>query len=372
VPGRTFQLSLDGSPADDDLVAALTSIEVEENADLPDALLLKLAVSRTTTGDLDFPEDSRLNPFANLAVVATPEGGSDACIFDGYVLSHKLHFESGLTSASLEVWAQDASWLMNLEEKAREWVDLTDADVASSIFSDYGIEPASDNSNEDSPTHTEDSHSLMQRATDIQFLRALARRNGKLCRVFCTDTPGARTGYFAMPDLSGSPVATLEPNDPESPSTGAVDIEWDATRPTAVTASQATFTDSTPEGVNGDSTDSGLALLDSLGLGDFAGRTTTVRLTTTVDDAGELAMRSRSLLRESEWFVSCETETDVNRIGTVLRVGQIVELGGAGGLHSGKYLVWSVRHTITSTAHRMRLRLVRNAVGQTSSGGATP
>jgi hypothetical protein len=88
-----------------------------------------------------------------------------------------------------------------------------------------------------------------------------------------------------------------------------------------------------------------------------------VRLTTTVDDAGELAMRSRSLLRESEWFVQCETETDVGPLGTVLRVGQIVELGGAGSLHSGKYLVWSVRHTITADAHRMKLRLVRNAVG---------
>jgi hypothetical protein len=139
-----------------------------------------------------------------------------------------------------------------------------------------------------------------------------------------------------------------------------------------VSASQATFTDSSPEGVSGDSTDSGLSPLDSRGLGDFTGKTATVRLTATVDDAGELAMRSRSLLRESEWFVSCETETDVNRIGTVLRVGQIVELGGMGSLHSGKYLVWSVRHTITSDAHRMRLRLVRNAVGQAPAAGAAP
>lgn len=363
MPATTYQLLLDGSPADDDLVDALTSIEVEENADLPDALLLKFAVSRTADGNLDLADDSSLKPFVNAAVVVTPEGGSDACIFDGYVLSHKLQLESGLTAATLEAWAQDASWLMNLEEKTREWVDVTDADVASSIFGDYGIEPSGDNTNEDSPAHTEDGHSLMQRATDIQFLRALARRNGKLCRVFCTDTPGVRTGYFAAPDLSGAPVATLEPNDPESPSTGAVEIEWDATRPTAVSASQATFSDDSPEGVDGDSTDSGLTPLDSQGLADFTGKTTTVRLTATVDDAGELAMRSRALLRESQWFVTCETEADVGRLGTVPRVGQLVELAGAGALHSGKYLVWSVRHTLTSESHRMRLRLVRNAVG---------
>ena len=49
----------------------------------------------------------------------------------------------------------------------------------------------------------------MQRATDAQFLRTLARRAGKLFRVFCTDTPGQRTGFFAAPNLSASPAVTL-------------------------------------------------------------------------------------------------------------------------------------------------------------------
>lgn len=366
----TYTLMLNGSPADDDLVTALSSLEVEENADLPGALLAKLAVSRTADGDLDFPSDSRLAPFANLAVVAAWESGPDECIFDGYVLSQKLHLEAGVTGATLEVWAQDASWLMNLDEKTHEWADVTDADVASSIFGDYGITPSGDNTNEDSPAHIEDNHTLMQRTSDIQFLRTLARRNGKLCRVFCTDTPGDRTGYFAMPDLSGTPVVTLAPNDPDSPSTGPLDIEWDATRPTAVDASQATFDDSDEDGVSGDSTDSGLALLDARGLGDFTGKTSTVLLTATVDAADELTMRSRSLLRESQWFISCETEVDVSRIHAVLRVGQIVELDGVGTLHSGNYLVWSVRHTITADAHKMHLRLVRNAVGPEPSGAS--
>ena len=93
-------------------------------------------------------------------------------------------------------------------------------------------------------------------------------------------------------------------------------------------------------------------------------------LTATVDAADELTMRSRSLLRESQWFIRCETEVDVSRIHAVLRVGQIVELDGVGTLHSGNYLVWSVRHTITADAHKMHLRLVRNAVGPEPSGAS--
>ncbi len=77
-----------------------------------------------------------------------------------------------------------------LDGDVKEWVDVTDADVANTIFGNYGITPASDNLADDSPSHTESGHSLMQRGSDIQFLSTLARRNGKVCRVVCADQPG--------------------------------------------------------------------------------------------------------------------------------------------------------------------------------------
>jgi phage protein D len=366
----TLQLLVDGSPVDDDLYVAISSLEVEENADLPDAIQLHLPVNRTEKGDLTYVADDRLGPFANIAVVARPEGADQQCIFDGYVLSQKLHLETGTTASRLQIWGQDASWLMNLDEKTREWVDVSDADVANSIFEDYGFEPAQENSSEDSPTHTEDGHSLMQRGTDIQFLRSLARRNGKLCRVACTDRAGRRTGYFTKPDLDGDPVVTLILNRPELRTVDQLDIEWDVTRPSQVRARQALFTDSDEDGVSTETSDSGLDLLDQQGLSDFATRSMTVLLTApAVDDGGELMLRAQSLLREADWFVRCQGEADVGRLGAILRVGAVVAIEGIGSLHSGKYFVWSVRHTLTVEAHRMRFVLVRNAVGSPPSGG---
>jgi phage protein D len=365
----TFQFLLNGKPADDDLYTAFSSLEVEENADLPGAIQLNLPVTRTVEGDLQYVNDSRFQPFANVAVVAIAEGQSPQCIFDGYVLSHKLHLETGITASTLQVWGQDASWLMNLEEKAKEWVDVTDADVANAIFNDYGITPASDNSNDDSPSHTEDGHSLMQRASDIQFLRSLARRNGKLCRVVCADKPGNRTGYFVKPKLDGEPVLILTLNDPQTWTVPALDIDWDITRPSAVKASQALFNDSDEDGVSADTSDSGLVKLDSQGLADFAGKPMTALLTAPVDDMGELTLRAQSLLREAGWFVRCEGEADVARLNGVLRVGTVVQINGIGAVHSGKYYVWSVRHTITIESHTMKFVLVRNAVGSPPSGG---
>ena len=367
--GSSFRLLLDGNPADDSLYASLSSLEVEENVDLPGAIQLNLAVSNTGDGDLAFVNDSGLGPFANLAVVATPEGQDAQCIFDGYVLSHKLHLETGTTASTLQVWGQDASWLMNVEEKTKEWVDVTDADVANAIFGDYGITPAPDNTTDDSPSHTEAGHSLMQRASDIQFLRSLARRNGKLCWVGCADQPGQRTGYFAKPALDGDPIATITLNDPEAPIVSALDFECDVTRPSAVKASQALFNDDSEDGVSADTSDSGLTLLDERGLADFAGQPVTVILTAPVDDAGELNLRATSLLREAGWFLRCEGEVDVSRLQTVLRVGTIVMINGAGSLHSGKYFVWSVRHAITGDSHKMKFTLVRNAIGPQPIGG---
>jgi phage protein D len=388
MPG-TYQILLNGKPADQNLYTAVTSVEVEESMDLPGAVQLTVPIARSSDGDLVYASDGPLGPLVNLAVVATLSGGGAAgrmsglagamgatlsgastvsktqCIFDGYVLSHKIHLETGTTNSTLVVWGQDASWLMNLTEKVREWVDMTDADVADAIFSDkgYGITPSDQNTADDSPSHTEAGHSLMQRASDIQFLRTLARRNGKVCRIACADKPGKRIGFFAKPKLDGDPVVTLTLNDPQNWTVASLDLEWDATRPTSIVARQALFSDSDPNGVSADTSDSGFPLLGKRGLADFTGKPMTVLLAAPVDDAGELTLRAQSVLRESAWFARCEGSSDAERLGVILRAGMVIAISGIGALHSGRYLVWSVRHTITPDAHSMRFVLVRNAVG---------
>jgi phage protein D len=210
----------------------------------------------------------------------------------------------------------------------------------------------------------------MQRASDIQFLRNLARRNGKVCRVACADKPGVRTGYFAKPKLDGDPVVTLTLNDPEHWTVGALNLEWDATRATSVIARQATFDDSSASGVSADTTDSGLKLLSDQDLATFSGKPMQVILTAPVDDAGELQLRAEALLRDALWFVRCEGDADLERLGVILRAGMIVAISGLGALYSGNYLVWSVRHIIKPDSHVMKFVLVRNAVGKAAAGGA--
>jgi phage protein D len=364
---HSYQILASGNPVAENLYGALTSLEVEENADLPGAIQLSVSIAADGSGDLTYVNDATFIPSANLAVVVTADGQAPECIFDGYVLSHKLHLDRGITASKLDVWGQDASWLMNLLETTKEWADVTDVSVASSVFGAYGITPAPDNANDsdDTATHTESGHTLMQRASDIQFLRQLARRNGKLCRVFCGAQAGERIGYFARPNLSASPSVTLTLNDPAKTMLSTLDFEWDITRPAEVVAGQDLFTSDTP--ASADVTDSGLPLLSDQSLAAFAGQTMTAMLTTTVDDSGELNMRAVSLLREGGFFVRCTGKLDLSALGIVLRVGAVVAIAGVGSVHSGNYYVWSVRHTIKQDSYEMAFVLVRNSVGTAPS-----
>jgi len=388
---NAYQLTLGGQQADPTLYTLITSLEVEEGMDIPAALQISLPVTRSDKGDLAYVSDARFAPLAGIAVVAIA-GGSGAqgvttgasgavasalgggsapsanqCIFDGYVLSQKVRLETGVTNSTVKIWAQDACWLMNQTEKVREWADVTDANVAETIFGEYGVTPSDQNAADDSASHTADTHSLMQRGTDIAFLRMLARRGGKACRIACADKPGQRTGYFATPKLDGDPALTLTLNDPTNWTVDALDFEWDATRPTEVTARSALFSDPDTNAAVGDTSDSGLKNLSDRDLATFVGKPTSVMLTTAIDNAGDLTLRAKALLREAGWFARCEGEADAERLGVVLRPGMLAAVKGVGALFSGAWLVWSVRHKFTQEGHKMNFTLLRNGVGGAAS-----
>jgi hypothetical protein len=378
--GSTIQLSLGGTPVASAFYSTVELLEVEENADRPDALLLRVPVNRTSAGDLQYVGDGTFEPYTNITLTVTPPDQPTQCIFDGYALSWKLHLDRTGSRSTLEIWAQDASWLMNISDTVQEWPGMTDGEVANQIFGTYGFTPAAENTDDDSPVHDPDAHSLFQRATDLQFLRGLARRNGKLCRVACTDTPGERTGYFITPDVSGDPVTTITLSDPAAWSVDSLEFEWDVMRPTEVDASQLDLDSSSDTGVAGDATDSGLSPLTTTAtpprdLPTYAnvpsipsGTSGTLLLTPTADVA-EVPLRATAALRDAEWFVRCRGEADILRLGNMLRVGTVVEIDGAGALQSGNWFVWSVRSTITIDVIKMHFTLVRNAIGAPPSSG---
>jgi hypothetical protein len=361
-----FDILIGGNSAAD-FDSGIVELEVEENADLPGAFTFTLPVATTSGGDYDTVSDSRLAPMSNIAVTAQASDGITHCLIDGYVLAQQIHVDTGTAKSTMKVWGQDASWLMNTTEQAKEWADVTDGTAANEIFSNYGFTPDPSNLDDDSPVHSDDGSTLMQRASDAQFLRQLARRGGKWFRVFCTDTPGQRTGYFATPDLSADPTVTLVLNDATAANVASIDISLDVMRPSAINAFQALFSDADGDaaGAGGNFTadGDGLPPMSDQGLAALTQTPVTALLTTPAADAGTITQRANAMLRDSSWFIRCEGTTDASLLGAILRVGSVVALNAAGAIHSGNYLVWSVRHKITAEKHEMHFVLVRNAMG---------
>jgi hypothetical protein len=363
----SFDLSIGGGGEPSTaLTEALQSVEVEENLDGPSAMTITLPVNRRSSGDLTYVDDGSFEPYTPVSVVLQAGLFSSQCVFDGYVLSWRLHMDRVNANSSVKVWAQDASCLMNLSDVVREWPGLTDGAVANEIFASYGFDPAAANLTDDSPAHLPEQHTLMQRTTDLRFLHSLARRTGRLCRVACAEKPGLRTGYFIQPSWQ-PPAATLDLTDPFDWSVDTLDVDWDVMRPTEVRANQASFTSPGP-GVPAIELSSGLPVLGSRDLRTYAAKPS-VMLLTAAADPQELRQRAAAVLAESGWFATCTGEADLDRLGTVLRAGTIVDIDGAGEAHSGNWLVWRVNHLIEPDSCRVRFTLVRNAIGPPGGTG---
>ena len=342
-----------GETPDDELGGA-ASIEVYECMGQSTTYRIRYALD-ITDGDLPFLKDGRIGPGSTLAV-AVSVGGQVSCLVKGPVYAQQLHLAHGGAGSWVDVMGADTSLAMDREDKASVWSDVTDSDAVSTIVGQYALTPDVEST---TPMHPETKHTLVQRETDLAFVRRLARRNGFLFWVTC-DENGVETAHFKRAPLDGEPAVELKIN-LDQPSVDALEIAWDVERPTAANAEQVDL--NTKSAIDGNVPSSPLTLLGGTGLGEIASGIRTLHLAAPVDDAGDLTARGEAALIEAGFFVRATCTTSVSAVGKMIRAHTLVKLRGAGSRHSGTYFCAAVKHSIDSLAHRMDLELIRNGWG---------
>lgn len=354
--GLGISIRLNDAP--DDTVAGAMTVEINERIGQPTYYRLEYALD-IGNGDLPLLQEDKLGPGSVISVLV-PTSGTTECLVKGPVTGQQIHYKHGGAGSVMDVLGADSLIALDREDRVAPWSGLTDSDAVRSIL-DGQFTPDIENT---TPNHSEQKHILIQRETDLAFIRRLARRNGFFFWLSC-DAEGSETAHFKRPVLTGSAACDLVINliDPR-PNLHLLDISWEVETPTRAVANELNLNDKSS--IDGGVDRSPLNTLGNTALADIVTQPRVGYVHAPVDDSGDLQARSEAALIESSFFVRASGTTTLSALGKVLRVHTLVNLRGAGSRHSGLWYCSAVRHIIDVSEHRMEFELIRNGWNQPS------
>ena len=356
-----FALTLAFAPAPPPIVEAVREIEIECSVDVASAFALRLGLSRTALGDWSPLDLGLFRPLLPVSVRIQAESALPEAVINGFVSAQHVTYADEPGEAVLEVTGMDATLVMNLEEKVTAWPNLPDGAIATAIFGQHAIVPRVQPT---SPVLIEPEGQIVQRGTDIRFLRRLARRNGFECFVQPEPITGVDQGFFRPPELVGAPQAVLNVAMGNETNVSEFDVRYDMVRPTTVVAAALDAATKAPQPALAPA-----ALQAPLGLEPTLTR---VLPPPVLRPAETGLMRSADLQTAAQAIVD-RTSLAVTATGVtgpeigVLRPGGLVNVRGAGRELSGSYYLTRVRHTIGPDSYAQQFEAVRNAVGLTGA-----
>ena len=368
---RGVSIDTNQGPAAD--VAAMAEVVVSERMGRPTRFEIQLPA---TVLQGDYPEliDTRFDPGQPISIFAEDGAGGIDCLVSGEADGQTIRVVDGGEGSHFTVLGGDVSIAMDREVKATQWgaPGMTDGAVVMAICGTYTIACLPDLTAMSRMSLT---HPLVQRKTDLAFIRQLARRNG--CDFWVRSMgqrlgPLVHTAFFQPLSFDDGDLATLRcnarpdllNNDPNT--IDSIEIDFTTAAPTEVKASGlniANVSDFTADTDLGNITALGTTPVAEIGAGPRIHR-----LTATGDTAGDLTPKGDAVLAETQFFLSARTTTTAQRLRRIVRAHDTVRVMGAGSRHSGRYYVAEVTHRMNIDAHTMDLHLIRNAWGEEPSG----
>jgi phage protein D len=358
MPGIGYSLLIENQPAPADIVDAIEHVDVERDLGLADVLRLELGVALSDDGDRwTIADDGVFARLTNVRVLVTLGLGLPKVVFDGYVAETSLELSEDPGASRLTVVALDATALMNLDERVREWPNMPDSVIATTIFAEHGLVPVVGDTQ---PIRSLVDTTVIQRDTDIRFLRHLAHRNGFDVYVQPTPVPGLIEGHFHAPSLDLPPQGVLSVNLGEMTNVRSFTLRHQLLRPAAAEVASVDASTVQSQAVSVNTT-----ALTELGrmslLGGDRPRATALR-NRGLAASGELQVFAQASVDRSSWAITVEGELETAVYGDALDTGQTVLVRGAGSSHSGTYFVERVHHVIEGERYTQRFTLRRNAV----------
>jgi phage protein D len=362
-PDRLFKVEVRvNGEENSDLYKCIQTVRVEENIRQGSTFEVVVSLCRNDNGSWPYLDTKKFKLWDRLRIAATVGSTTDV-ILDGYISD--VHVSTTPQTATLQAnfAGVDASFVMNLQPHCKTWPGtLTYEQIAGQILDTYQfkkqIAPSTALSASTPPP------SVVQRDTDLRFLRDLARRRGYEFYVV-----GA-TGYFGPPDVTSTPQKLIAVNFGEQTNCSDLHVSVDGTRPTdAVLARQDPDTgepvapppadDSAVPAMGSDdpSTQRGYAV----------GPTRLLPRSVGPLPASEIPNYIRALMTRNGFGLRATGTLNALRYGAILRAGRPVTIKGLGDDYSGIYYIRRVTHMFSYRTYQMDFEAYRNRTGQIGS-----
>lgn len=348
-----LKIEIDGSEIQE-LYNDLVTIEVELDEELAGMFRMHITLLLQADGTWSHLDDDRLTLWKQVVITAGPEDGTEQLI-SGYITHIRPVFGAALDQCYLEVWGLDASVLMDREDKLKDWPSRKDSDIATEVFNSYGLTPLVTDTD---IIHDESVSTIIQRETDIQFLKRLALRNGFECYV------DGDTGYFRPPQVGSAPQPVLAVHFGDETNVNRLNLEVNALATANVTMSQVDH--ETKDVLDAASSPGNQRVLGESGADTFLAAGMSSGLIclgkTATTGSSEMAALCQVQFDEGEWFVAGEGEVAANQYGNILKARAPVTIKGIGETYSGVYYVAHVNHIFNADGYIQWFRVKRNAL----------
>lgn len=405
---KSFKISLGSDAVEDTFYGDVIALEVTEDLTVSTTCRITIATALNDDGTWSYISDNSFPLFTRLAVrlgfteaeglsgalaaaagalgsaLGGGAGGDDGLvpIFDGYITSVDFSLSSDPYGSTIEVTATDPGVLMSLEEKVAAFPNMADSDIVQQIVRAYVSDVRCATT---STVHQDTDTTIVQRASDIQFVRDLARRNGMEFYFEPDPSSGNAVAFFQPPQLAGPPQSDLAIQFGDQSNLRSFSARLNGQLPLSVKTRQVDVRAGSPnDAVAGDTQLQMLGATDGNTLiGEALGTLVTPQdaqaqmllLATPTSDATELETLAQAVRDEAAWIITARGEVNTDAYQAVLRPHRLVLVKGAGTPYSGKYYVTRVTHQLKADGSYVQSfdarRNARDLDGSESFGGSS-
>jgi phage protein D len=345
-----FRLYFNNAPAGPERLALFTEIRIDQGIGVAAEAQLDLPIGTDAAGRWSGIEEDDLQAFTRIRIEVKVADDGFMPLIDGVVVGSRYEMSSAPDQSVMTLIVQDDSVLLNRDDKRAVYEEMAVRDIVSALFAGAGLQADADPAPGGAGPRV-----LVQRGTDMQLLRELAKRYGMFVYVRPGPLPGTSIGMFKAPRFeSGALPAIVLVG--EQRNVASFSAQFDALRPVRVQASSA------------DS--AAVAALGEVAAHAFT-QPALAMLSGAREDQNELDAAAAAVASRSSWAYSANGELDTDSYPGVLQPYEVVSVRGVGGYLSGDYLIGHVMHVLNASSYRQRFSLHRNA-RSAGAGAATP